>query len=153
LLITHLILFGAGVGLTAITMRSRRQALDARAAALDTRETFVGARADQLRRGAVLGTSNSAYQGRRRAPEPAPSLLTASLADAVAMNGTASARAEQERRAFADIMTNIGRAKLWCQATASVVAESMTSCPAPTAQRFQPSIWISSSASSLVGAR
>lgn len=127
LLLTHLTMLGAGVGLAAITTRSRRQSLDARAAALDTRETLVGVRVDQLRRGATLGTptQSRAYVGRRRAVERGPSLLTASLAEAVASNATAEAKREQERRAFADIMTNVAQAKLWCQATASVVADSM----------------------------
>ena len=127
LLLTHLTMLGAGVGLAAITTRSRRQSLDARAAALDTRETLVGVRVDQLRRGATLGTSATlveprAYVGRRRAVEPTPSLLTASLEQAVAIIATAEAKREQERRAFVYIMTNVAQAKRWCQATASVSA-------------------------------
>ena len=118
LLLTHLTMLGAGVGLAAITTRSRRQSLDARAAALDTRETLVGVRVDQLGTPAVSA-------GRHRAVERGPSLLTASLAEAVAINATAEAKREQERRAFVDIMTNVAQAKRWRQATASVVADSM----------------------------
>ena len=141
LLLTHLTMLGAGVGLAAITTRSRRQSLDARAAALDTRETLVGVRIDQLRRGAVLGTPAVAAGRHRATAEPTPSLLTASLDQAVAMIATAKAKREQERRAFVDIMTNVAQAKRWCQATASVVAESMPvgEIPGWARRSFEPS--------------
>lgn len=131
LLLTHFAALGGGAGLALVTVRSRRQELLGKAAILDTRETALQAKADQLRLpGQPL--ASAAVGGRHRAPEafveraPAsrrprrPPLLTASLDEAMALNITAIAEHEQMKRVFVDIMTNIAQAKRWHQGTARV---------------------------------
>jgi len=128
LLVTHLAMFGAGAVVVALPLRSRRQELLGKAAILDTRETALQAKADQLRRGAFLiemppvgrhrakpfsssGTTSSTKAGR---------LIRSNLDEAVAILATDRAKREQERRVFVDIMTNIAQAKRWHQGTARV---------------------------------
>lgn len=135
LLVTHLTMLGAGVGLAGITLRSRRQSLDVREAVLDTRELFLAGRVEQLRRGvfAQPGDPKPTRRagGRHRkvnpdAPDRAyavpkpPKLLKAGLDEAVALLATARAIREQERRAFVDLMTNTARAPRWVQASARI---------------------------------
>lgn len=132
LLLTHLGVFGAGAGMAVVTLRGRRQELIGKAAVLDTRETVLGARMDQLLHvGQPLSTP--AHEGRHRAPSPAAATvracakpapasryLTAGLDEAVALNVTAIAEHEQMKRVFVDIMTNIAQSKAWHQGTARV---------------------------------
>ena len=127
LLATHLSMLGAGVGLTLITVRARRAALDARAEALDTPERCLELRSER---------DHGIARGRHRArpitpltatmpritdgqpisgapwgrpfivPKP-PSLVNASLAEAEVILATQRAQRVQERRAFVDLMTTI----------------------------------------------
>lgn len=134
LLLTHLSVFGAGAGMAVVTLRGRRQELIGKAAVLDTRETVLGARMDQLLHvGQPLAAP--AHEGRHRArpalsetvqkcPRPAPAsrYLTAGLDEAVALNITAIAEHEQMKRVFVDIMTNIAQSKAWHQGTARIPA-------------------------------
>lgn len=135
LLVTHLTMLGAGVGLAGITLRGRRQSLTAKEATLDTRELFLAGRVEQLRRGVfaqpgdpkpVRGASGRHRRINLEAPERSyavpkpPKLLRAGLDEAVAMLATARAIREQERRTFVDLMTNTARAPRWVQASARI---------------------------------
>lgn len=102
LLVTHLTMLGSGGGLALLAVRGRRQAIEARAAALDVHAMFLDDKADRLAGAPV---------GRHRAPlvksAPGPSLLTASLSEATAILGTHRAQRVQERRQFVDLMTSL----------------------------------------------
>ena len=125
LLATHLTMLFAGIGLALITVRARRQATLAREVALDVRELFLTETIEK-RTARVRAEAATPSAGRHRArPVPAltliqpptsanaPSLLTASLAEAQVILGTQRAQRVQERRQFADLMTSlVGTARI-----------------------------------------
>ncbi len=129
LLATHLSFGGiCAVIFAPLARRGRARSLDARAAALDTHEFFLNAKADQSRRGAFIETTpkpariaptpgpNSA--GRHRRADP-PALARAGLAEAEALLGIARAKHEQTKREFVALMTQY--AKPFARATAPVL--------------------------------
>ena len=117
LLVTHLSMLAAGIGLALITVRSRRQALDARAEALDTHEQFLDLRSER---------DHGASRGRHRArpvsaltrvdherPVKTPTLVGVNLAQAEVILATQRAQRVQERRAFVDLMSSmVGPARI-----------------------------------------
>ena len=115
LLVTHLSMLAVGVGLALIMVRGRRQALDARAEALDTHEIFLELRSER---------DHGVSRGRHRArpvsalsavmPRPsAPTLTGANLAQAEVILATQRAQRVQERRAFVDLMSSmVGPARI-----------------------------------------
>jgi hypothetical protein len=122
LLATHMTMLLAGAGLALVTVRARRQATDAREAALSVRELFltetIEKREHRIRAEAATqsgGRHRAQPHGRARVqpaaavPRPArqPSLLTASLAEAVAIIATQKAQRVQEQRQFVDLMSSL----------------------------------------------
>lgn len=116
LIASHAVTALAAVALTRIHQHGKAQALDARAAALDTHELFLETVADRERR---LGAGQP---GRHRAanprfrpdtPPPAghtPSLLpNRGLGEAVAIIATRVAQREQEHRAFLSFIDQVRR--------------------------------------------
>jgi hypothetical protein len=129
LLATHMTMLLAGAGLALVTVRARRQATDAREAALSVRELFltetIEKREHRIRTEAATqsgGRHRAQPRGRARnidpltrvqsaaaVPRPTrqPSLLTASLAEAVAIIATQKAQRVQEQRQFVDLMSSL----------------------------------------------
>ncbi len=127
LLASHITTLGFGAIIFApLARRGRARSLDARAAALDTHEFFLNAKADQHRRGAFIDTTpkppriapTGAPGGRHRRPDP-PTLARAGLAEAEALLGITRAKHEQTRREFVSLMTQF--AKPYVRASASAV--------------------------------
>jgi hypothetical protein len=138
LMATHLSMLACGVGLTLITLHSRRQALKAREAALDTHELFLAHTAARQRppappvpapppslRGSseiertFLDLRRFDRPGRHRAPDVAPppppsaqqpSLLpNRSLDETVAILATRKAQRVQDHRAFVAFLEHVKR--------------------------------------------
>ncbi len=127
LLLSHAIVTGAAVALTRLHLRGKAEALDARAAALDTHELFLESMAEREQRLAVphAAPKEGVRVGRHRAqppppprvrvdtPPPAsrtPSLLpNCGLAEATAILATRRAQREQDHRAFEAFLTQIQR--------------------------------------------
>jgi len=127
LLATHMTMLLAGVGLALVTVRARRQATDAREAALSVRELFltetIEKREHRIRAETAQqsgGRHRAQPRGRARNIDPLtrvqpvvprvarqPSLLTASLAEAVAIIATQKAQRVQEQRQFVDLMSSL----------------------------------------------
>jgi hypothetical protein len=127
LLATHITMLFAGAGLALVTVRARRQATDAREAALSVRELFltetIEKREHRIRNEAARTESGGRHRaqphGRARNIDPLtrvqpavrpprqPSLVGASLAEAVAIIATQKAQRVQERRQFVDLMTSL----------------------------------------------
>lgn len=121
LLVTHLTMLGAGIGLTLITLRARRQAAAAHEAALDVRELFLAETIEKrtARLRAETAVPTAASGGRHRArditpltriqPPPARPRLSGSMGldEVVAVLATHRAQRVQERRQFVDLMTGL----------------------------------------------
>lgn len=138
LTLTHGIMFFAGVGITLLTTRGRRQELDARSAALDTHELFLDSKAQEIRqtpRPAAAITATGRHWARPITPltkvqprvtatttatSPAPRLHGAmSLADLIAYNVARGALRVQEQRQFVDLMATT-QLRMFVRRTASV---------------------------------
>lgn len=117
LLVSHSVVAAAAIVLTRLHLRGKAEALDARAAALDTHELFLETIADRERRiGRGQPGRHRAVNPRLRRPDlppPAghtPSLLpNRGLAEAVAIIGTRIAQREQEHRAFVNFLDQVRR--------------------------------------------
>ena len=131
LLVTHLSMLGAGVGLALITVRGRRQAVLADRAALDVRELFLETTIERqlrLRDDQADPTRAGRHRASRARPitpltatmpvaheRPArtPSLVHASLSEAEVILATQRAQRVQDRREFVDLMTTaVGPARI-----------------------------------------
>lgn len=105
LLATHLSMLAAGVGLTLITLRGRRQAVLADRRALDVRATFLGYQPNRPRRPGRHRAPAATAMFKTLLPQRLPSLTACTLREAQAVMSTLAARRVQERREFVDLMT------------------------------------------------
>lgn len=141
LLATHVTVFACGVGIALLTARARRHQADVAERIAAVHELFVSETADRRQRRLRAIAADPAAAGRHRArpvtpltavqpavyAPPAPSLLTATLAEATAMLATARAQRVQERRQFADLMaTLIGPARIRSHAVGRQYADVRT---------------------------